>query len=60
MAALGVEVTYILLWVLSAWALKKMDDHRRSYISEKEYRRLQKEADARDGRAKSLPPPDIQ
>jgi hypothetical protein len=29
------------LWVLSAYILKKMDDKRRTYMSEEEYRRLQ-------------------
>lgn len=50
----------VVFWLLSAFALKKADDHRRSYISEEDYRRLQKEADEREGRkTKSLPPPDI-
>lgn len=45
----------VLLWLVAAIGLKKADDHRRSYISEEDYRRLQKEADERDGkRQKSL------
>lgn len=45
----------VLLWLLAAAGLKKADDHRRSYISEEDYRRLQKEADERDGvKQKSL------
>jgi hypothetical protein len=45
----------VLMWLLSAYGLKKAEDHRRSYISEEEYRRLQKEADERDGKTqKSL------
>lgn len=45
------------LWfvALIAWALKKMDNHRKSFISEEEFRRLQAEADERDGKQKSLP-----
>jgi hypothetical protein len=39
----------IVFWLLAAAGLKKADDHRRSYISEEDYRRLQKEADERDG-----------
>lgn len=40
----------IVFWLLAAAGLKKADDHRRSYISEEDYRRLQKEADERDGK----------
>lgn len=44
----------ILFWLLAAAGLKKTDDHRRSYISEEEYRRILKESDERDGKQKSL------
>lgn len=45
----------VLMWLISALALKKADDHRRTYISEEEYRRLWREADERDGKTqKSL------
>lgn len=43
-----------IVWLLTAWALKKADDHRRSYISEEEYRRIQKEQDEKDGRTQKL------
>lgn len=44
-----------MIWVLLAKAVKKMDDHRRSYISEEEYRRLQlAEEEARGGVKKIL------
>ncbi len=59
MAALEVKMVPVVFWLFSALALKKTDDHRRSFIDEKDFRRLQKEADERDGKSKSLPPPDI-
>lgn len=50
----GGEMVPILLWLLSAAGLKKADDHRRSYISEEEYRRILEKSDERDGKPKSL------
>lgn len=49
----------VVFWVLAALGLKKADDHRRSYISEDEYRRMLRAADDREGKKPSLPPPDI-
>lgn len=41
-------------WVFLSALLKKMDDHRRRFISEEEYRRIQAETDAKAGRQKSI------
>lgn len=49
-----------LFWLVVCWGIKKMDDHRRSYISQEDYRRLQREANERDGKPPSLPPPRIE
>lgn len=44
----------ILFWLLAAAGLKKTDDHRRSYISEEEYRKILRKSDDRDGKQPSL------
>ena len=44
----------VVFWLLVAYLLKKMDDRRRSYISEDDYRRIQKEQDEKDGRKEKL------
>lgn len=44
----------VVFLLIAGWALKKMDDYRRSFISEDEYRRLQKEADEREGKTQPL------
>lgn len=45
---------YVVFWFLAAWILKKMDDKRRTYMSERKYRQLQKEQDEKDGLKEKL------